>query len=685
MDGASGDLAVCKLMAGAEFSNFAAGRLLVLSLDEMLAVETSVWVSVTDETVRRPWPAALGVLEAQDVRREIQENLEAIRGGRAHTFDLWPEPRGTCGRIQVTVTPRYSSRGAGGFFLVAECMRSQDADGAAARSARERLHALLRRAADAIVTIDEHGVIEDANLAAERLFDWPEGALVGRRIEALMPAPYSNLHQDWIESYLSTGQSGILNVGPRPLPAVTSTGASIAIELSISEAWIGGRRKFVGVCRDIGERLSRDQRMRELNAALTAKVEELTAARAELEIQSRKVAELARVADAARAVAEEADRAKSQMLVTVSHELRTPLNGVLAVIDLLACRELDPESRSLIEIVRRSGEDLVDLVGHLLDLGRVEAGSLSLRAEPFELADVVKDIAGVWRVAAKAKGLKFELRRPRTLPRVVGDAARLRQVLANLLSNAIKYTSTGAVALGVACRPAENGGAMRLKLSVSDTGGGLDAQARARLFERFARGGSEVTRREPGSGVGLAICQELVRLMGGTIQVEDVAGGTRFTVLLELPRAAEAASPRAEMAQSPQIERRVRALVAEDHPVNRTIIQLLLDQLGVEYAVVEDGLQALEAVANEAFDLVLMDVRMPGMDGLEASRRMRSSGFTAPIIAVTADAMEANDPDLVRAGLDGVLAKPITLATLSQTIATVLAGEAEAESQARGA
>jgi signal transduction histidine kinase/CheY-like chemotaxis protein len=436
------------------------------------------------------------------------------------------------------------------------------------------------------------------------------------------------------------------------------------------------------VCRDISERIARDRELSELNSALTAKVEELTAARAELELQSRRVAELAHVADAARAVAEEADRAKSQMLVTVSHELRTPLNGVLAVIDLLACRDLDPESRSLIEIVRRSGEDLVDLVSHLLDLSRVEAGALSLSAEPFGLTGLVNDLAEVWGVAARAKGLSFKLKSPRELPRVVGDAARLRQVLANLLSNAIKYTAAGGVALGVAWRSVP-GDAVRLKLSVTDTGGGLDAEARARLFQRFARGGSDATRREPGSGVGLSICQDLVRLMGGTIQVEDMPGGARFVVVLQLPVAPMAAEPM-EVAAPALIEGRVRALVAEDHPVNRTIIQLLLDQLGVEYAVVEDGVEALEAVAGEAFDVVLMDVRMPRMDGLEASRRMRRSGFTAPIIAVTADAMEADDPELIHAGVDAVLAKPITLASLAAAVASVLAGQADTQAAAQG-
>jgi PAS domain S-box-containing protein len=673
MNEVSGDLALRELMHMAAFGDFETGGLLVLNLDKALTVESSAWVSTTGEEGRRRWPEGRGVFDAADLKGALAEHLAGIRRGQVRSFDIAADEPGR-GRIHVTVLPRFGCDGRRiGYFLVAQDMSAKDADGLAARIAEERLHIVLRRAADAIITIGETGIIEDANLAAERLFDWPEGALVGRPVADLMPAAYAGLHQAWIESYMRTGQSGILNVGPRPLPAVTRSGAPISVELSISEAWIGGKRKFVGVCRDIGERLEKDRQLREANAALAARVDELTEARAELERQSRRVGELARAAELARTAAEEADAAKSQLLVTVSHELRTPLNGVLAVVDLLARRPLDPESHELIDIVRRSGHDLVELVTDLLDLSRMEAGALALHAAPFDLGELVSDIAGVWRVAAQAKGLGFRLNRPRELPRLVGDGARLRQVLANLVSNAIKYTETGRITVGVGCRPAGEG-AVRLRLCVADTGGGLDAEARARLFQPFARGGGAATRREPGAGVGLAICRQLVTLMGGRIEAEDVPGGARFTVTLELPQAAPAAEEPRRAQAAPEIGRRLRALVAEDHPVNRTIMQLLLDQLGVDYLMVEDGLEAVEAVAAGQFDLILMDMRMPRMDGLEASRRIRQAGVAAPIVAVTADALGEGDPEIFRAGVDAVLAKPITLASLAEAISSVLDG-----------
>jgi PAS domain S-box-containing protein len=683
MDEVLGDLALRELLRGAEFSTFEAGGLLVLNLDAALAVESSAWVSAGGDGGRRPHGP--GVFDAADLKRELAEHLEAIRRGQVRSFDLSKDASSGDGRIHVTVLPRFDQGGAQvGYFLVAQDMSAKDADGLAARIAGERLHIMLRRAADAIITIGEDGIIEDANLAAEALFDWPEGMLVGQSVSVLMPTPYAGLHQDWVEGYMRTGQSGILNVGPRPLPAVTRSGEAIAIELSISEAWIGGNRKFVGVARDIGERLEKDRQVREANAALAARVEELTAARSELEQQGRRVSELARAAETARAAAEQANTAKSQLLVTVSHELRTPLNGVLAVVDLLARCDLDDKSRELIDIIRRSGQDLVDLVSDLLDLTRMETGALSLRAEPFELGELVDDISGVWRVAAEAKGLTLQLRRPRELPRLVGDGARLRQVMANLVNNAIKYTETGRVSVSVSCRPAGDG-ALQLKLSVVDTGGGLDPEARARLFQPFARGDGAAARREPGAGVGLAICHQLVTLMGGRIEVGDAPGGARFVVVVDLPEAPVVQPPRAAAPASAEIDARVRALVAEDHPVNRTIMQLLLDQLGVEYVLAEDGVEAVEAAAIQPFDVILMDMRMPRMDGLEASRRLRSFGLTTPIIAVTADALGQGDPEIFRAGVDAVLAKPITLASLAEAISAVLQTAPQALAAAQGA
>jgi CheY-like chemotaxis protein len=225
---------------------------------------------------------------------------------------------------------------------------------------------------------------------------------------------------------------------------------------------------------------------------------------------------------------------------------------------------------------------------------------------------------------------------------------------------------------------------VRLRLSVTDTGGGLDQEARAHLFEPFARGAGDATRREPGAGVGLVICHQLVELMGGRIEVEDAPGGARFSVTLELPLA-EVEAPRPDEPASAELSRRLRVLVAEDHPVNRTIAKLLLDQLGVDYTLAEDGVEAVEAVAAERFDAVLMDVRMPRMDGLEASRRIRAMGVKTPIIAVTADALGSGDPEFFRAGVDAVLPKPITLDSLAEAIAAVLSETPQSPAAAQGA
>jgi len=310
MDEVMGSLALRELLQGASNTGVGEGSMLVLSLDIALQVESGAWAPADGSQGRRQPGAGRRAQSEAHLQAMLARKLEATSPSRACAFDLAGQGEGGAGRINVSLLPRFSEAGdLAGYFLVARDMSHEDAGGMATRIAQDRLHVLLRHAADAIVTISQDGFVEDANLAAERLFDWPAGALIGQPVSALMPDPYAQLHQAWVERYLQTGRSGILNVGPRPLPALTRTGELVSVELSISEAWIGGCRKFVGVFRDIGERLEKDRQLREANAALAARVGELTAVRLELEQQSERMVELARLADAARASAEDADRA----------------------------------------------------------------------------------------------------------------------------------------------------------------------------------------------------------------------------------------------------------------------------------------------------------------------------------------------------------------------------------------
>jgi PAS domain S-box-containing protein len=389
---------------------------------------------------------------------------------------------------------------------------------------------------------------------------------------------------------------------------------------------------------------------------------------------------------AALSEAEAANRAKSVFLATMSHEIRTPLNGVLGMAQAMARDELSPLQRRRLEVVRTSGEALLAILGDLLDISKIEAGKLELEAIEFDLAEVAEEAAAGFSGLAASKGLALVTDIGRAAGTYRGDPTRLRQILSNLFSNAVKFTEAGKVSLS-----AVRTRAGKLELTVADTGSGIPEAALGRLFEKFVQVDSSTTRRFGGTGLGLAICRELTELMGGSIRAESELGlGARFVVTLPLERIG-AARPRA----APELARveapaSLRILAAEDNQVNQVVLKTLLEQAGLEVTLASDGAEALEAYENGAWDLVLMDVQMPVMDGLEATRAIRAfenqtGRPRAPIIALTANAMEHQKAEYLACGMDKLVAKPIQIADLfaaieaaidQLTAAEVLAGEA---------
>jgi PAS domain S-box-containing protein len=568
-----------------------------------------------------------------------------------------------------------------------EMMRGVQVDQAAPggdRSAvEERLAAILDHAADAIIVASDQGVIENSNLSATRLFGWDEAELRGRRLEVLMAGADEVEHAGHLARYLDTGRTGILNVGPRMLQARRRDGGMVPIELSVGEAWVGGERKFIGACRDVSQRIASEAALTETVAALNRTVEDLKASSAALEQERQQSEAWARAAEAARAEAEAANLAKSRFLATMSHEIRTPLNGVIAIADVLAGRVTAQEDRELVGIVRESGRTLLTLLNEILDLAKIESGAFSLTSAPFSIGDLVESQATTWHCAASGKGLRLDVAAA-GLPLVLGDEGRLRQVISNLISNAIKFTERGSVSIRCRCLAVEEGRA-RLELTVADTGQGFDAALAERIFEPFVQADSTNTRRHGGTGLGLAICRELVGLMGGEIRAESAPGaGARVTVTLALPLApvqggrggVETLRVARLAAAEAGAERRV--LVAEDHPLNRRIMGVLLDELGVAYEMVEDGVAAVEAAARGRFDAILMDLQMPKMDGLEATRSIRrlpGERGRVPVIAVTADAMSDHATGCRLAGMDDFLAKPIQPRALHEVLSRHLPPE----------
>jgi PAS domain S-box-containing protein len=668
------------LFAGSAETGFQPARMLIAAIDPTLRVTCSScsFGRGPPRTYIRPGATLETLFRREPLRSRVQAEVPAVIAGDLRTLEF--ERTGPKGdeRIRLHLAPRFHApESPRGMFILAYDLTERERAAASAEATKERLGAILDHAADAIVVVDESGVVEEINLAAAHLFGWNQAEIAGKPLSVLMDQPYASLHQRYVESYLSTGKSAILNVGPRPLPARRKDGAPLAIELSVGEACIGGARRFIGAARDITERLRQEEELRRVNQTLAEKVTELERLSAELEEQRRRSEALAQAADIARQAAEHANLAKSRMLATVSHELRTPLNGVLAVADLLAKRPLAEPEQELAAIIRRSGRDLVNLVSDVLDLSKIEAGAMEVIAEPFSLGEVLSSLAEVWRVAAEAKGLRLTLSAGPLPDFLVGDGSRLRQVLANIISNAIKYTQEGGVVVTAIAAPSETG-SFGVTITIADTGPGIDEHLAAHLFEPFARGKSEHTRRETGTGLGLAISYELVRLMGGEIRVVNAAPhGAQVVITLELPLADPPLRDDPEPAiLLPLPSRPARVLVAEDHPINRVIMGLMLEELHCDYATASDGEEAVEAAAREAFDLILMDVRMPRMDGLEAARAIRSSegpSAAAPIIAVTADAMPSDDPEIADAGVSGILTKPLALADLARAIEAALA------------
>ena len=383
---------------------------------------------------------------------------------------------------------------------------------------------------------------------------------------------------------------------------------------------------------------------------------------------------------AARDQANTANIAKSQFLANMSHEIRTPLNGVLAMADIMSRGELDARQRERLGVIRESGELLLSVLNDVLDLSKIEAGRLELEIGDFDLTEMARSARQAFGVLAQAKGLRLDLViEPEAAGGWRGDGDRLRQILNNLLSNAIKFTEEGAVAARFGCSP--SGG---LRLTVSDTGIGIASDHLPGLFEKFVQADNSTTRRFGGTGLGLSICRELAQLMGGRIAARSVRGeGSTFVVELPLPRAEAGAIPVAVGESAPAEERALRVLAAEDNLTNQKVLRAVLEPLDIDLEIAPDGAAAIDAWRSGRFDLILMDIQMPIMDGVEATQIIRAeekrSGLARiPILALTANAMTFQVEQYLQAGMDGHISKPIELQRLYSAIEQALSAPVSA-------
>ena len=379
-------------------------------------------------------------------------------------------------------------------------------------------------------------------------------------------------------------------------------------------------------------------------------------------------------------VAQTASRVKTEFLETMSHEIRTPLNGVLGMAQAMDRDTLSAKQRARLATIHQSGATLLDVINAVLDISRIEAGKMEVVRAPFDLDALADTLRQLYGGLAHDKGLGFALEvTPGAGGWRDGDAARLRQVLSNLISNAIKFTDAGQVAVRI------GGDAATLACAVTDTGMGVPEARRAQIFEKFVQVDGSSTRRTGGSGLGLAICRELVTLMGGEIGFESPAGGgARFTFAAPCPALGSPVEPApAEAAgDAPAMGGALKMLVVDDNAINRTVLQAMLGHLGVASDVARDGHEAVALWEAGSWDAILMDIHMPGMDGLEAGRVIRSREAAegrarTPILAVTASVLVHETDRYLAAGMDGFVAKPIAARRLVAALDSALGGPSE--------
>jgi len=478
-------------------------------------------------------------------------------------------------------------------------------------STEKRFQNIIANNADGIVVVGLNGLIHFANPSAEKLF--------GATAEQLAGEPFGH---------------ALIPGGTMEIEVLSRDGVLKTVEMRVVQLrWDTGELVYLASLRDISSR-------KQLELDLTTMKE----------------------------AAETANRAKSQFLANMSHEIRTPMNGILGMSELLLASELTRKQRDYLDMVRQSAVSLMEILNDILDFSKIEAGKLELENQVFDLHATIRSAIRIFTALAQNKGLTLNYSIAADVPkRMRGDSGRLRQIIVNLVGNAVKFTTDGTVQLKAEClrRLAPQSNLAAIRISVSDTGPGIPKSKLETIFESFTQADNSPTRKHYGTGLGLAICKHLVGRMNGDIWVESVEGrGSEFVFEINLEAIDE--GPPAPLPKPPAKHKigPLTILLAEDNPINQMFAIEILEQDGHRVIAVGNGAEALATLSEQKVDVVLMDIQMPGMDGLEATRRIRSGETPGvptdvPIIAMTAHALKGDRERFLQSGMDGYLSKPV--------------------------
>ena len=537
------------------------------------------------------------------------------------------------------------------------------------REQKEQFEAIYQASKDGIAVLDVHTTaFLDANPAYLEMTGFTRAELLRTSCFALT-----------LEEDLEASRQAVADVVSKGFvrdfvkTCVVKGGEQVTVNMSL--ALMHGNQHILVTAKDMTSRYHLEREL--LDAKNKAE-----AAQAALAQQNRTLEDLTanlesmvdtRTQELARALqqAQEAARAKSEFLANMSHEIRTPMNGVLGMTELLGSTGLTDDQQQLLRVLQSSGQSLLTIINDILDFSKIEAGKLDLEHIPFSLPTLLVELKDMFAVQAQARELDLTLQYPPDLPeRVLGDTTRLRQVFSNLVSNAIKFTHQGGVSISLQATDQAD----VYQATIRDTGIGMNPQVQAKLFTAFTQADASTTREYGGTGLGLAISATLVQLMQGRIWVESGVGqGSAFHFTFRAPRVLPASQPE-PMQDAPAHDlSHLSVLVAEDHPVNRLLVVKFLQKLGIEPDVAHDGVQAVQRVESRSYDVILMDMQMPNMDGLTATHLIRSNRHIRQphIIALTANAFAEDKATCHAAGMDDFVSKPVNVARLTEALAQV--------------